>query len=188
QALCINPTGQLLATASSKGTVVRLFGLPALDLLYSFRRGTSPCRVFGLLFSRDSALVCASASSGTVHVFRNSEKVLGALPLESQDSTVGAAQREMAGRPAAESEDNEGGEFDDWDLVPEQPDRLLERMVNVPSHGESGGRTSKSTLQKLTAVSSYTAEHTARRQPTLLPATREQRLCAIVAAAAAAAA
>mmetsp|Transcript_27298 Transcript_27298/g.72325 ORF Transcript_27298/g.72325 Transcript_27298/m.72325 type:complete len:542 (+) Transcript_27298:61-1686(+) len=168
QALCINPTGQLLATASSKGTVVRLFGLPALDLLYSFRRGTSPCRVFGLLFSRDSALVCASASSGTVHVFRNSEKVLGALPLESQDSTVGAAQREMAGRPAAESEDNEGGEFDDWDLVPEQPDRLLERMVNVPSHGESGGRTSKSTLQKLTAVSSYTAEHTARYAKSLL--------------------
>lgn len=70
QALCLNPTGQFMASASSKGTVVRVFAVPSLELLHELRRGTSPCRIFGLNFSRDSALICASAASGTVHVFR----------------------------------------------------------------------------------------------------------------------
>jgi autophagy-related protein 18 len=168
QALCMNPTGQLLATASCKGTMVRLFSLPALDMVFSFRRGTSPCRIFGLLFSRDSALVCASASSGTVHVFRNSEKMLGSLPLESEDATVGAARREMSGGgvlPVVQQDDS-ATEFGDWDLVDEQPDRLLERMVNMPSYAD--GRSGKSALQKLAAVSGKTAAQSARYARTLL--------------------
>lgn len=71
QALCLNPTGELMASASTKGTVVRVFTVPALDLIHELRRGTSPCRIFGLNFSCDSAFICASAASGTVHVFRN---------------------------------------------------------------------------------------------------------------------
>jgi len=98
QALCLNPTGQLLATASTKGTVIRIFGVPSLDLLCAFRRGASSCRIFGLLFSRDSTHVCASASSGTVHIFKNSNRMLDSLPLHSEDATVGAAQREMVAR------------------------------------------------------------------------------------------
>lgn len=95
QALCLNPTGQLLVTASTKGTVVRLFAVPSLDLLCAFRRGACACQIFGLNFSRDSSHVCASASSGTVHIFRNSEQMLSALPLQSEEATVGAAHREI---------------------------------------------------------------------------------------------
>lgn len=100
QALCLNPTGQLLATASTKGTVIRVFAVPSLDLVCAFRRGSVSCRIFGLLFSRDSTHICASASSGTVHIFKNSEKVLDSLPLQSEDATVGAAQREMISKTA----------------------------------------------------------------------------------------
>mmetsp|Transcript_1286 Transcript_1286/g.2179 ORF Transcript_1286/g.2179 Transcript_1286/m.2179 type:complete len:628 (+) Transcript_1286:37-1920(+) len=98
QALCLNPTGQLLATASSKGTMVRVFSVPSLDNVCVFRRGAAHCRILGLLFSRDSAHICCSSSTGTVHIFKNSEKVLGSLPLQSEEATVGAAHREMISR------------------------------------------------------------------------------------------
>lgn len=82
QALCLNPTGQLMASASSKGTVVRVFNVPSLELLHELRRGTSPCRIFGLNFSMDSSYICASAASGTVHIFRNpgAAEPVGASP------------------------------------------------------------------------------------------------------------
>lgn len=108
QALCLNPTGQLLATASSKGTMVRVFSVPTLDNVYVFRRGAVSCRIFGLLFSRDSAHICCSSSTGTVHIFKNSEKVLGSLPLQSEEATVGAAQREMVSRAVPASGESAG--------------------------------------------------------------------------------
>ncbi|CAE8615167.1 unnamed protein product, partial [Polarella glacialis] len=95
QALCLNPTGQLLATASCRGTVVRVFGVPALDMLFSFRRGASSCRILGLNFSRDSAHICAPSAGGTVHIFKNSERLLSELPLQSEEATIGAALREI---------------------------------------------------------------------------------------------
>jgi len=211
QALCLNPTGQLLATASAKGTVIRLFAVPTLDMLFSFRRGTSACRIFGLTFSRDSAQICASAASGTVHIFKNSEKVLGGLPLQSEDATVGAAQREMisqASQPIAKSRDEptpeeeaklraaspalpmapiklgptsaptvpnrsdaalfeiEAEDLEDWNVVAERPERLLELCMDVPSYGSY--RTTKNTLQTLSAVSEKAVENTAKYAKSLL--------------------
>jgi len=190
QALCLNPTGQLLATASTKGTVVRLFAVPALDTLYCFRRGASACRIFGLTFSRDSAQLCASAASGTVHVFRSPERLLGALPLQSEEATVGAAHREMLARSKAQAPpgaglpeapalrlgppapeagaeaEAEAEELGDWNVVAERPERLLELCINEPSYGGSCSR--KSALQTLSAVSEYAVENTAKYAKSLL--------------------
>eukprot|EP00927_Polykrikos_kofoidii_P074427 TRINITY_DN70422_c0_g1_i1.p1 TRINITY_DN70422_c0_g1~~TRINITY_DN70422_c0_g1_i1.p1 ORF type:complete len:646 (-),score=79.04 TRINITY_DN70422_c0_g1_i1:464-2368(-) len=162
QALCLNPTGQLLATASTKGTVIRLFAVPALDLLYAFRRGASACRIFGLLFSRDSSYVCASASSGTVHIFKNSDHMLGALPLETEESTVGAAHREMIShrstgapdpaptkpqlatadaRPLTHEDAHlETDDLSEWNVVAERPERQLELDLGLDK-GPSGSWT-----------------------------------------------
>jgi len=115
RALCLNPTGQLLATASTKGTVIRVFGVPSFDLLHEFRRGANACRIFGLLFSCDSTYVCASASSGTTHIFKNSDQMLTSLPLHSEESSIGAAQRDMANRMVAQS--SPINNMDDCDVV-----------------------------------------------------------------------
>jgi len=92
QALCLNATGQLLASSSVKASVIRLFSVPSFELVSVFRRGTSPCRIFGLSFSYDSNHVCAAASSGTVHIFKNSEQLLAALPLRLHEGTAGASE------------------------------------------------------------------------------------------------
>ena len=76
-ALALTPNGRMLATASEKGTVVRVHVLPAARLCYTFRRGAVPANVRTLAFGPPAAaamgfayLLLASTDKGTAHVFR----------------------------------------------------------------------------------------------------------------------
>jgi len=76
-ALALTPDGRMLATASEKGTVVRVHVLPAARLCYTFRRGAVPANVRTLAFGPPAAaamgfayLLLASTDKGTAHVFR----------------------------------------------------------------------------------------------------------------------
>lgn len=61
----------MLATASNKGTVIRVFGLPQGTRLFEFRRGVTRCvTIYSLAFSEDSAYLCSSSNTETVHVFK----------------------------------------------------------------------------------------------------------------------
>lgn len=71
--LAWSPDGQLLASASSKGTVVRVHRLPCAAKAFTFRRGTYPAAIHSLAFSPEAVqpmLLAAASSHGTVHVFR----------------------------------------------------------------------------------------------------------------------
>jgi len=68
--LTFNHDGTLLATTSTKGTVIRVFSVPEAKKLYEFRRGSYPALIFSVAFSRDSSLLAAASESGTVHLFQ----------------------------------------------------------------------------------------------------------------------
>merc|ERR1712023_238040 len=68
-----NSDGSMLATTSEKGTVIRVFDTPEGNMLYSFRRGSYQAEVYSLAFNRESTLIAASSSSGTVHAFKLDE-------------------------------------------------------------------------------------------------------------------
>ena len=90
-ALALNERGTLLASASTRGTIVRVFALPSCDAVCSFRRGALGTVIRTLRFASatgggvgggereeeeeeetldDGALLAASSETGTVHVFR----------------------------------------------------------------------------------------------------------------------
>jgi autophagy-related protein 18 len=71
--LSINPTGTLLATASDKGTVIRVFALPNGEKLHEFRRGSYPAKIYSLSFNATSTLLCVSSDTETVHIFKLSK-------------------------------------------------------------------------------------------------------------------
>lgn len=68
--LAINNDGTLLATASDKGTVIRVFTIPDGKKLYQFRRGSMPARIYSMSFNAASTLLCVSSATETVHIFK----------------------------------------------------------------------------------------------------------------------
>ncbi|XP_022758029.1 autophagy-related protein 18a-like [Durio zibethinus] len=61
--------GQLLATASTKGTLVRIFNTVDGSLLQEVRRGADRAEIYSLAFSPNAQWLAVSSDKGTVHVF-----------------------------------------------------------------------------------------------------------------------
>ncbi|KAH8858292.1 WD repeat domain phosphoinositide-interacting protein 2 [Schistosoma japonicum] len=77
--LTFNARANLLATASEKGTVIRVFSIPQGEKVIEFRRGLTRCvSICSLSFSMNSQYLVAASHTETVHVFklesRSSEK------------------------------------------------------------------------------------------------------------------
>jgi autophagy-related protein 18 len=68
--MVLNNEGTLLATASDKGTIIRVFSLPDAHKLYQFRRGSMPSRIFSMSFNITSTLLCVSSATDTIHIFK----------------------------------------------------------------------------------------------------------------------
>uniref|UniRef100_A0A8D8TZG5 WD repeat domain phosphoinositide-interacting protein 2 n=1 Tax=Cacopsylla melanoneura TaxID=428564 RepID=A0A8D8TZG5_9HEMI len=70
-ALAFNSSGSRLATASEKGTVIRVFNVATGAKLFEFRRGVKRCvSIASLAFSASSCYLTASSNTETVHVFQ----------------------------------------------------------------------------------------------------------------------
>ena len=67
--MAINRRGDLLATCSNKGTIIRIFSLPIGEKIFTFKRGISNVQIYYMNFSNDSQKIIISSDSGTIHVF-----------------------------------------------------------------------------------------------------------------------
>lgn len=66
--LQFNSSGSLLASASTKGTIIRVFDNTG-NKLFEFRRGIQHACITTLQFSPSDYFLAAGSSSGTIHVF-----------------------------------------------------------------------------------------------------------------------
>ncbi|KAG7258539.1 hypothetical protein CRUP_015082 [Coryphaenoides rupestris] len=70
-AVTFNTSGTKLASASEKGTVIRVFTVPEGLKLFEFRRGMKRyVSISSLSFSADGQFLCASSNTETVHIFK----------------------------------------------------------------------------------------------------------------------
>ncbi|KAF5739866.1 autophagy-related protein 18a-like [Tripterygium wilfordii] len=67
--LTLTQDGRLLATASNKGTLIRVFNALDGSLLQEVRRGSERAEIYSLAFSSTAQWLAASSEKGTVHVF-----------------------------------------------------------------------------------------------------------------------
>ncbi|KAI8146765.1 WD40-repeat-containing domain protein [Fennellomyces sp. T-0311] len=84
--ITMNSEGTLLATASEKGTVIRVFSIPGANKLYQFRRGSYPAKIYSMSFNLVSSLLCVSSDTETVHIFKLST---GAAPSSGGNNGYG---------------------------------------------------------------------------------------------------
>ena len=68
--VAFNNEGTIMATASDKGTIIRVFSVPDAHKLYQFRRGSMPSRIYSTAFNITSTLLCVSSASETIHIFK----------------------------------------------------------------------------------------------------------------------
>lgn len=67
--LAINHQGTMIATASVKGTLIRIWDSLQRIMLVELRRGSDPAILYCINFSPGDEWLCCSSDKGTVHVF-----------------------------------------------------------------------------------------------------------------------
>ncbi|KAJ1990063.1 Phosphatidylinositol 3,5-bisphosphate-binding protein [Dimargaris cristalligena] len=67
--LAINAEGTKLASASEKGTLIRVFHAGSGKLLNELRRGVDRAEIYSIAFSHDSTRLCVASDKGTIHIF-----------------------------------------------------------------------------------------------------------------------
>lgn len=68
--LSFSCTGKILATASFKGTVVKLFDSVSGEPLQQFQRGINFAKIFGMRFINNDQDLVVTSSTGTLHIFQ----------------------------------------------------------------------------------------------------------------------
>mmetsp|Transcript_130635 Transcript_130635/g.194612 ORF Transcript_130635/g.194612 Transcript_130635/m.194612 type:complete len:88 (+) Transcript_130635:84-347(+) len=66
----LNPEGNRLATCSDKGTLIRIYGLPSCEKIYTLQRGVERVQIYSMNFTYDSNYLACSSSTGSTHFFR----------------------------------------------------------------------------------------------------------------------
>lgn len=98
QTLAFNSTGTFLATASGKGTIIRVFTFSggSAQIAFEFRRGSTPAQICHLEFAPpdfgDHPLLACASKHGSVHIFKLSPEckyqppsgVWGYLPIYTE--------------------------------------------------------------------------------------------------------
>lgn len=84
--IALNLQGTRLATASEKGTLIRVYDTSSHSQLLELRRGAAHANIYCINFNQDSSLLCVSSDHGTVHVFASED------PAKNKKSSLAKAQ------------------------------------------------------------------------------------------------
>jgi WD repeat-containing protein 45 len=69
RAIALSPDGDLMATASETGTLIRVFATENCAKIAELRRGIDPATVFSLAFSPSGSLLACTSDKSTLHIF-----------------------------------------------------------------------------------------------------------------------
>ncbi|KAJ5893557.1 Autophagy-related protein 18 [Penicillium taxi] len=133
--ITLNSDGTLLATASDKGTIIRVFSVPDGHKLYQFRRGSMPSKIFSMSFNTTSTLLCVSSSTDTIHLFKLSQQGPSSDG-SSAHSPIGRDQS-VRGSHFGNLRDDEEGE-ESSDLEPRKHSGTFMGMIRRTSQNVGG--------------------------------------------------
>ncbi|CAK9046500.1 Autophagy-related protein 18a (AtATG18a) (Protein PEROXISOME UNUSUAL POSITIONING 2) [Durusdinium trenchii] len=86
--IALNTDGSMLASASERGTLVRVFDTATGQCLHKLRRGTDRALIHCICFSADSSLLACSSDKCTVHVFTDLLDRSFAEPLQEEEGAA----------------------------------------------------------------------------------------------------
>lgn len=72
-AMALNPEGTLVATASVRGTLIRVFSTETGVPMHELRRGAEQAVIYSIAFHPASTFLACSSDKGTIHIFQMTE-------------------------------------------------------------------------------------------------------------------
>ena len=99
-AIALNHDGNLLATASDKGQIIRIFVTDTGQQIQELRRGTDTAEVISLSFDPVSKYIGCTSDKGTVHIFSIRSDVSLAAMTHKQLEEITSPVRNDSGLPA----------------------------------------------------------------------------------------
>jgi len=69
RAIAISRKGDMIATASEQGTIIRLWSFPSCTKLAEFRRGVDQAAILSLAFSPSGTTLAVTSDKETMHIF-----------------------------------------------------------------------------------------------------------------------
>ena len=88
-ALVMNYDGTLIASASERGTIIKIYRTKDGCLLQELRRGTEPAEIYSLCFDLKSRYIACSSNKGTVHIFNIKNDKIDDNETKNQKSFLG---------------------------------------------------------------------------------------------------
>ena len=70
----LNYKGDLIATASDKGTIIRVFNTQNLNLLNEFRRGNTDAKIYSICFDMNNKFLAVASDKQKIHIFSLEEE------------------------------------------------------------------------------------------------------------------
>jgi len=67
--MCLNFSGTVLATASDRGTLIRIFSTGTGKALHELRRGAEKADIYSICFDMKSQWLACSSDRSTIHIF-----------------------------------------------------------------------------------------------------------------------
>lgn len=160
RAMDLSSDGQLLATASETGTLIRVFSTANCTKIAELRRGVDPAYIFSIAISPNCSMLAVTSDKSTLHVFDLPPSALSQSQPNSPLSP--SSQRRRSQSPQVNSNSEEQSPTNQkWGFLSKIP--LLPRVFSdiysfASAHfemgDESGGPNGNSTLSYLPALGS----------------------------------
>lgn len=113
--IALNGDGTRVASASYKGTLIRVFDTHTGNLLQELRRGMDRAEIYSICFNPTTTFLACSSDKGTVHIFSLGPTAPGARPVAEGSASAAAAttsgQRRQTSQDAAPQNTKSGLAF-----------------------------------------------------------------------------
>jgi len=68
-AMAVNPEGTLIASASGRGRVIKIYSTDGGEVVQELKRGNSNAEINGLVFHPNSYLLACTSTKSSIHIF-----------------------------------------------------------------------------------------------------------------------
>lgn len=123
RAMALSSDGETLATASEKGTLIRVFSTGNCARIGELRRGVDPAIIFSIAISPNSALLAVTSDKSTLHTFD-----LPSIASHSRNGSMTSNRPQLNSNNFSSTGSTEEGNNQKWGILGKLP--LLPRVFS----------------------------------------------------------